>query len=273
MVLAAIIAAGYLGFRAFATIPDLGAFNLYLLAIVAGVASFFSPCAFPLLPSYFSFYQRAGEPGSAALHRGRSIQLGLSAALGVMTFTLFLGLIIAVLGVGFAEGLSISGPEPSQFVRGFRGVVGALLLTLGIAQLAGRNLKPKFVDAFAYRTRPKREGDRGPAASLFLYGLGYNAAGMGCTGPILAGLMVFSLASGGFTSALTAFVVFSLTMGTLMLVVSGLVAASQQTLINRLKAAAPSIKRISSVLLILVGMFNVYSALNPNLFLRLLFPS
>jgi cytochrome c-type biogenesis protein len=271
--LAAVIAAGYLGFRAFATVPGLGAFNLYLLAIVAGIASFFSPCAFPLLPSYFSFYHQAGESGGAAPHRGRSIQLGLSAALGVMTFTLFLGLIIGVLGAGFAEGLSISGPEPSQFVRGFRGVVGALLLTLGIAQLAGRNLKPKFADTFAYRTRPQREGDRGPAASLYLYGLGYNAAGMGCTGPILAGLMVFALASGGFTSALTAFVVFSLTMGVLMLLVSGLVAASQQTLINRLKAAAPSIKRISSVLLILVGAFNVYTALNPNLFLRLLFPS
>jgi cytochrome c-type biogenesis protein len=273
LALAAVIAAGYLGFRTFAAVPDLGAFNLYLLAIVAGVASFFSPCAFPLLPSYFSFYHQAGETGSAAPYRGRSIQLGLSAALGVMTCTLLLGLIIAVLGTGFAEGLSISGPEPSQFVRGFRGVVGALLFGLGIAQLAGRNLKPKFVDTFAYRTRPRREGNRGPAASLYLYGLGYNAAGMGCTGPILAGLMVFALASGGFTSALTAFVFFSLTMGTLMLVISGLVAASQQTRITRLKAAAPRIKRVASILLIVVGLFNLYTAFNLSLFLRFLFPS
>jgi cytochrome c-type biogenesis protein len=273
LALAALIAAGYLGFRTFATVPDLGAFNLYLLAIVAGVASFFSPCAFPLLPSYFSFYHQAGESTGAAAHRGRSIQLGLSAALGVMTFTLFLGLIIAALGTGFAEGLSISGPEPSQFVRGFRGAVGALLLGLGIAQLAGLNLKPKFMEAFAYRTRPQREGNRGPAASLYLYGLGYNAAGMGCTGPILAGLIVFALASGGFTSALTAFVIFSLTMGTLMLVISGLVAASRQTLITRLKAAAPRIKRVASILLIAVGLFNLYTAFNLSLFSRLFFPS
>jgi cytochrome c biogenesis protein CcdA len=158
-------------------------------------------------------------------------------------------------------------------VRGFRGVVGALLLGLGIAQLAGLNLKPKFVDTFAYRTRPQREGNRGPAASLYLYGLGYNAAGMGCTGPILAGLMVFALASGGFTSALTAFVVFALTMGSLMLVISGLVAASRQTLITRLKAAAPRIKRVASILLIAVGLFNLYTAFNLSLFSRLFFPS
>ena len=55
LVLAAVIAAGYLGFRAFANVPDQGEFDLYLLAIIAGVASFFSPCAFPLLPSYLSF--------------------------------------------------------------------------------------------------------------------------------------------------------------------------------------------------------------------------
>jgi len=52
----AIVAGGYLSFRAFATTPDLGLFNLYALAVVAGVASFFSPCAFPLLPGYLSAY-------------------------------------------------------------------------------------------------------------------------------------------------------------------------------------------------------------------------
>jgi len=192
--------------------------------------------------------------------------------LGVMSFTLILGLIIATLGTGVGESLSISSAEPSQFVRVFRGVVGLVLLTLGIGQLIGWNLKPKFVDAFTYRTRPQRDGGQGPTKSMYLYGLGYNAAGIGCTGPILAGLMVFAISSGGFTSALTAFGVFALTMGTLMLVISGLVAASRQTLITRLKAATPRIKSVASLLLILVGVFNVTTALNSGLFLDVLFP-
>ncbi len=90
------------------------------------------------------------------------------------------------------------------------------------------------MDSFAFNTRPNREGERGPAASLYLYGLGYNAAGMGCTGPILAGLIVVALASGGLASALGAFLVFAVTMGALMLVVSLLVAASEETLITRM---------------------------------------
>ena len=268
-----IVAGGYLGFRAFATAPDLGVFNLYALALVAGVARFFSPCAFPLLPGYLSAYYLAGhkEHGDRPA-ASRGLGLGLAAALGVISFSLILGLIIAALGTGVGQSLSISGAEPSQLVRVFRGVVGLVLLTLGIGQLFGWNIKPKFVDAFTYRTRPRREGGRGPARSLYLYGLGYSAAGIGCTGPILAGLMVFALSSGGFASALTAFGVFALTMGTLMLVISGLVAASRQTLITRLKAATPKIKSIASVLLILVGSFNIITALNSGLFLRVLFP-
>jgi len=269
----AIVVGGYLGFRAFATTPDLGIFNLYALAVVAGVASFFSPCAFPLLPGYLSAYYLAGQNEHGARPAAsRGLALGLAAALGVMSFTLILGLIIATLGTGVGESLSISSAEPSQFVRVFRGVVGLVLLTLGVGQFIGWNLKPRFVDSFTYRTRPQRDGVQRPTRSMYLYGLGYNAAGIGCTGPILAGLMVFAISSGGFTSALTAFGVFALTMGTLMLVLSGLVAASRQTLITRLKAATPRIKSVASFLLILIGLFNITTALSSGLFLRVLFP-
>ena len=58
-----------------------------------------------------------------------------------------------------------------------------------------------------------------------------------------------------------------------MLVVSGLVAASRQTLITRLKAATSKIKTVASVLLILVGLFNIYTAINLPVFINLLFPS
>ena len=272
LVLGLIILIGYSGFRTFAS-GAVGTTNLYLLAVVAGIASFFSPCAFPLLPSYLSFYYTAGSKDTAVSPGiGRGLKLGLASAAGVMSFVLVLGLAIALLGAGAGKSLSISGANPNQFVRTFRGVVGIVLLTLGIFQLTGRNLKPKFVDAFAYRTRPQRDGRRSAAANLYLYGAGYNAAGMGCTGPILAGLMVAALASGGFASALSAFAVFALAMGLLMLTISLLVAASRQSLITNLKAATPKIKWLSSILLILVGLFNIYTALNLTQFVSVLFP-
>lgn len=265
--LLAFIMAGYAGFRAYAAAPGVAGLELYVLAVVAGVASFFSPCAFPLLPSYFAFYHQAREGSS-----GSSTRLGLAAGLGVMTFDLLLGLAIAILGTGLTSTLSISGTEPNMLVQYFRGLVGLLLLTLGFGQLLGWNLRPRLAEAFSYRIRPEREGKRSPVINMYLYGFGYIAVGIGCTGPIMAGLIVLAISAGGFGSAMTAFLIFSLTMGALMLIVSTLVAASREGLIRGMKAAGPKIKQASALLLIFVGLFNMYTSINLKLFLDLFFP-
>lgn len=273
LLLLAVIGLGYAGFRYFATavIPRPGAYNLPVLAVMAGVASFFSPCAFPLLPGYLSFYTAVSGDGSPATRSTRTLGLGLMAAVGVLTFTLILGAIIGLLGVSAGQALSISGPEPSRFVLWIRGLVGVILVALGLVQWFNVNLKPGLADKLAWYTRPNRQGNGG-ATTLYLYGFGYTAAGMGCTGPILAGLTVVALATGGFSTAITTFAVFAMTMGGLMLLVSGLVATSQDTLIQRLKAGTPRIKQVASVLLVLVGLFNIFSVLRLDLFGQWLFP-
>ena len=90
---------------------------------------------------------------------------------------------------------------------------------------------------------------------------------------IAGGLLLTAATSGGFTAAFTAFVIFSLTMGSLMIFISGLVATSRQTVVTRLKVAAPKIKQAAAILLMVIGVFNLYFALNLSLFLRLFFPS
>ena len=78
----AMIGLGYFGFRHFATtvMPQMGAFNLLALAVIAGVASFFSPCAFPLLPSYLSFYVTARGDRVQSAPTAHAWVLGLAAA-------------------------------------------------------------------------------------------------------------------------------------------------------------------------------------------------
>ena len=274
LTLLALIGLGYAGFRWFAVgvMPQPEALNLYLLAVVAGLASFFSPCAFPLLPGYLAFYHGAGQSQGDVNRSGSAIRLGVAAMAGVATFVLVLGLAIALLGAGAAKGLSISGDAPSSLVRGIRGMVGIILIALGVGQLTNRVIKPRAADALAFATRPRRDGGRSGADGVYLYGLGYVAAGLGCTGPILAGLVVFALGVGGFSTALTAFAIAAATMAGLMLLVSLLVGGSHTLLIQRMKASAPAIKTASGILLILVGLFNIYSAINVGLFVRTLFP-
>jgi cytochrome c-type biogenesis protein len=248
--------------------PDMAAYTLPALAVIAGTASFFSPCAFPLLPGYLSFYATEAKKPVGWLPGA-----GMAAAAGILTFNLTLGLVIALLGTSAAQGLSISSGAPNQFVRVFRAGIGLLLIVLGVLQVRGVTIKPRFLDALVYRLRPRRsEGGQGASGTMFLYGLGYNAAGMGCTGPILAGLMLYALSAGGFWIALSAFILFSLTMAGLMILVSGLVATSRQALLGQMKASGPRIKQISAWLLAGVGVFNVLSVVFLDQFVRFLFP-
>ena len=273
LLLVIVIGLGYIGFRYFAAavMPQMESFNLLALAIIAGVASFFSPCAFPLLPSYLSFYTRTTGNGNESSPLAHTLQLGIVASMGVVTFTLILGAVVGLLGAGAGQTLSISGPEPSRFVLWFRGVIGVILVALGLAQWFNINIKPGIADKLAWYTRPNRAGARG-TSTFYLYGLGYTAAGLGCTGPILAALTLFALSSGGFSVALITFFIFAATMGSLMLLVSGLVATSQETLIHRLKASTSRIKQVTSLLLVFVGLFNLFSIFYLATFVKWLFP-
>jgi len=110
---------------------------------------------------------------------------------------------------------------------------------------------------------------------MFLYGLFYNAAGIGCTGPILLSVMLFALTAGSAAAAFGAFLAFSLTMGTLMTGVTIIAGLSQVLLVRRLRLATPFLHRLGGVVMILVGSYTAISlATGPGreLFVRLLLP-
>ncbi|MBI3023918.1 MAG: hypothetical protein HYY68_09400, partial [Thaumarchaeota archaeon] len=238
---------GYLVFVAFLkeVMPAFGNYSLYLLATVAAIATFFSPCSFPLLPGYLSVYYNT-ELGE----RRRALRRGVLATTGVVTFTVIVGAVIALLGQGVASSFSISSPNPNLFSGAFRIALGAILVSLGAIQLSNVTFHTRALDALTKSFHSAaRTGDKG----LYLYGFGYNAAGIGCAGPIMAGLIVFALSSGGFLNAFLAFLVYSASMASLMLGVSLLVSKSKTFLIGDLKYSTPKIKKVTSMVLIVVG--------------------
>lgn len=58
-------------------------------ALTAGIATFFSPCAYPLLPGYVGFYVNATDDDSASV-TGAGVR-GVAAALGVLATFALLG--------------------------------------------------------------------------------------------------------------------------------------------------------------------------------------
>ena len=271
IILIAIIAVGYYTFIYFMTsvVPNFSSFGLVLVAIIAGVSMFFNPCSFSLLPTFLTFFATKSElKGEKKL--GKFLLYGLAASLGIITFSIILGVSIGLLGAAFGKSLSISAETPNLFVRIFRGVIGGLLVFFAILHFRGTKLRIGFVDKLSQGIMSPK--DKGPLMGMYLYGFGYNALGIGCGGPIMAGLLVFSISLGGFTTALLAFIIFSLTMVVLMLGISILVGLSKDTMINKMKESSGTIKKFTGIILFLVGLFLLLSAIFTKTFVKILFP-
>ena len=250
------------------------AFGLLFVAVVAGVASFFNPCAFPLLPAFLAQYYttQEGERKKSAKH---ILFSGFAAALGVTVFNLLLGSILGLFGAGFGKSLGLAGDNPNIPVRWLRGIVGVLLLYLGFSHFIGKgNPFTKLSRFFHPKPAPQQsQQEQTWFKKLFAYGFGYTLLGIGCGGPILAGLFIFALSQGGFLDALLALAVYSFVMAALMIVVSIIVAFSKDSLLQTLRQSTVKIQRVSGIFLLLVGLFLILSSIFVTAFTSILFPS
>jgi len=259
--------------------PNAASLGIIFVSIVAGIASFFNPCAFPILPGYLAqYYVSAPQkeerrlPAEASAQAGSRLGVilfyGFVAAIGVIVFNIFLGAIVGGLGTGFANSLGLSGPEPNIYIRWFRGIVGVFLILLGYSHATGRGVNFARLGHWI----PRYEQSKSPTRNFFYYGFFYPLIGIGCGGPILAALSLFALASGGFLSALSAFLIYSAVMAVLMIAVSLLVGLSREGLLRIVGNSASAIKKTSGVILLLVGAFLILSAVFVQIFTKLLFP-
>lgn len=239
----------FFGFRLFA-VPNgvVTPSALLPLAVLAGVASFFSPCVFPLLPAYVmsSLTIKTREKTHPMIG-------AVAAAGGVVVFLLIFGVFVGVLGEAFVRSFGTAAS-----IVPIRRLVAVILLVLGIGHLTDALARPLHaIGSFMQRAMPVR-GTPVPTG-LFWYGFGYTAAGLGCTGAILGGLTLLAFTSGGLTLALVSFAVAAVTMAVLMIFIALLARGANTILIDQLKASSPTIKRAGGIILIIVAVYLVVS--------------
>jgi cytochrome c biogenesis protein CcdA len=192
---------------------------------------------------------------------------GFAAALGVLTFAILLGAAIALVSGAVIGSLSVSRDVGLQV---FRGAVGVTLMLLGVTQFRPGGLGFARLRPLARVFVSGSEGHQ--MRSLYLYGLGYQTVGIGCSGPFLASLILLAMAGGGAAVALGAFAVYALTMTGLMVGVTLLVRYTELRAIGPLVRATPSIKRIAALVQLAVGAFLLLSSVFVELFAAALFP-
>jgi len=259
---------GFLGFVYGLMVPDaFSRVDTFALAAVMGVAAFFSPCAFPLLPGYMT-YQLEAVQGEARL--ARSLWLGLLAALGVVIVNVVVGVAIASLGAGAPFNAD---PREDPWVVLAPRLLGGLFVTyLGAVYLSGGSLSWGPLGRLGALVTPGGPPAQRPALSTFLYGALYNLIGIGCTGALMLALVLYTLTAGSFWTALGAFVIFSATMGALMVGVTALAGVSPQ-IIRPLRGSIADIRRVAGAFMLAAGALTVAFVLQGNdLFTRIFFP-
>jgi len=216
---------------------DLGALRLGF-AFSLGTATFFAPCAFPLLPGYVAYYvgESDGTPRTVT-------RLRRAAVVGLLVSTGFFFVYATLAGVAVAVGTqALSGVSVLELV------VGALLVALGIGMATGR---------FAPATHlPLPERRRSPAGYL-LFGVVYAAAAAGCTAPLFVAVTSLGLSTGP-VAALALLGAYASGMSVLMVGVTLAVALGHGTLVRRFAANSGRISRVAGVVLVVAGLVQVY---------------
>lgn len=167
---------GYMGYVFYPRfdLPNLTGLSLLILAVSAGIASFFTPCSFPLLTALLA---RSVNTEEQAHPLPRTLRYSLALALGASLFLL-------LLGIGLAFGGSVLFAQvtfTSVVGRVLRLILGILFIVLGIIQLGYLSAPFGKLTSLAtpIRKLQVKVRDENPTLGFFIFGFGYILAGFG----------------------------------------------------------------------------------------------
>jgi len=204
-------------------------------AIVAGILTFFSPCSFPMLPAYLTFYLGIGEDreGYRKTFRRGVLNGLLSTAAFILVFSVF-GVLTSV----FSEYIN-------PYMRYIEPAVGVALIVLGALFAAGKSFSLHI-------------GAADPKKGVFSFSLLYALASVGCALPVFISMILFAVTSGGFYSAFVIFMLYALGMGAMMTLINLLLASAKQGVINSIRKNIGLVRLVSAAFMMCVGVYLIY---------------
>src|SRR5262249_13951753 len=163
------------------TSADQSLAGFLLVAFGFGLASIFTPCVFPMIPTSLSFFLNRQSSG-----KGDGLTQAIVFCLGIIVLFSGIGLLItAILG---PFGVVQLGSNP--WVNGF---ISALFITFGLSLLGAFEITiPSSI-----LTRLNRSTEKGGFGGTLLMGLTFSLASFACVGPFVGTLLAASVGNGG----------------------------------------------------------------------------
>ncbi|MFV1961028.1 MAG: cytochrome c biogenesis CcdA family protein, partial [Acidimicrobiia bacterium] len=129
--------------------------------------------------------------------------------------------------------------------------LGLILLGIGVATLVGRKISMTIAN-------PVRPGQTRTPKTVFVFGVGYGIASLGCTLPVFLAVVGASLATQGPGSALAVLAAYGLGMAIMLILFSTGAALVRDGLVRTVRKMLPYMNRITGTMLMVAGLYLTY---------------
>ncbi len=210
-----------------------------LIALIAGILSFLSPCVLPVVPPYLAYMSgiSMGELTGASGRRRSAVVPALCFVLGLSTVFLFMGFAASALGRVFL-----------QYQGAMTKVSGAIVILLGLHFL--HVLRIPLLD----REARLDAGDQGGSSlGAYFLGLAFAFGWTPCIGPQLGAILSLAASEASLTRGTALLAVYAVGLGIPFLLAAVFVTRSLAVM-KRMKPHMGAIEKAMGVLLLLVGV-------------------
>ncbi len=215
--------------------------TLLSFAFGAGILATVNPCGFAMLPAFLAFYLGEADGLRSDLASRFLNGLGVGAAVSAG----FAGVFIAV-ALATSAGLRLL----VQYVPSVAVVIGAALVVVGGAMLAGRHLGVGLVERF-------RPGTQRTVGRMVVFGAAYAVASLSCTLAVLLALVAQALATRSPLEMLGIFGAYGAGAGTVLTALTVSAALARGGLVRWLRRLLPVVSRMAGAVLVVSGAYLV----------------
>jgi len=214
--------------------------------LALGMVATVNPCGFAMLPAYLSYFLGLEDSGAEVPQASIAQALRVTAAVATGFLAVF-----AVAGLA----VRLTSLPVYEVAPWISIVIGLGLLALGVAMLCG-------VEVSVRLPRLDRGGRARTVRSMFVFGVSYAIASIGCTLPMFLGPIAGTFTRDSFVDGVLVFAVYGLGMAIVLLALTVGIALARTSIVHGLRRVQPYIGRVSGGLVALAGAYVAYYGLH-----------
>lgn len=207
----------------------------FLLGVMAAV----NPCGFVLLPTYLIYYLGI-ELGRGSDGRVATLRRGLTVGGSVSAGFIALFLVVGVISRAFTTVIQDNAKYAAL-------VIGIAMCAAGIAMLRG--WKPPIAQPNISLQRTRTVGN------MFLFGIVYAVASLGCTIGFLTSVILGSIGRNGYVSGVVSVALYGAGMALLVTTLTVALAFARVGLVGVVRRGLPWFDKVSAVFVVLTGAY------------------